>query len=128
MGGGGARDFGYALCNTLSFDKFCNPADPEFEKKSCTGISRKAAELINNAIKKGKLPGVKEAGEITRDPPWRPHHVAVQVEFEDGTTVVLDWHASLDPNNPQVSSVTEWCGGGCTGIPLGGTSTTTSPQ
>jgi len=99
---GSVRNFGYFVSGR-------DPGDPETDKRVCTGISTQAEILINKAIKDGNLSGVKRATSIERrNQPGREDswvwHTAVLVEFDDGSKVVLDWHATLDPQNPKVTT------------------------
>lgn len=98
---GAVRNFLYMISGE-------DPGDPATAKKVCTGISDQAVILINKAIKAGDLKGVKRAQTLERrNQPGRENatwHTAVLVEFDDGSKVVLDWHATLDPQSPKVTT------------------------
>ncbi len=40
-------------------------------------------------------------------------HDALEVVFDDGTTLILDWHHTLDPQHPLIQTPEQWCMGSC---------------
>ena len=65
------------------------------EQFVCTGIAALAVAHIQNNV----FPGVAGAETIDRSSP--AEHTATRINFCDGRSIVLDFHATLDPQNPQ---------------------------
>ena len=114
---GAIRNLGYALVNgvaDLFGSKFwdANTADRKggVSEQICAGIADIAADEINKRVKSGELKGIKRAYQIGRDKPIP--HAATRVDFDNGQSIVLDYHQTLDINNPRVQSVADWKGNG----------------
>lgn len=63
--------------------------------------------MIELAIISGDVEGVRKVGYA--DLPERDHQAA-QVEFMDGTTLIFDWHVTLNPDLPEVSTPSQFYG------------------
>jgi RHS repeat-associated protein len=97
-----------ALWNTAVFGaNRCADDQPYRRDRFCTGIADSAEAIVRRAMASGSFPGLRLQG-ITRDYPVT--HDAMQVIFPDGQSVVLDWHHSLTPFDPQVQQVTTFFG------------------
>jgi len=92
---GSVRNIGMMGANL--FNPFFKGPSAEETKFVCVGI----AEATANAINAASVPGVTKASDIDRTH-WGTYHVATRIELSDGTTVVFDWHANLDPHNPRI--------------------------
>ena len=68
----------------------------------CTGIAESAARAINARIPGGVL----NAREI-QDPDKSYAHDVVEVQFSDSTSLIFDWHATLDPTDPLIKKLRE---------------------
>ncbi len=84
-----------------------DPSVPENAQFLCTGI-RDSAALILKANQE-KL-GITKVDYLDRSGFLDTAHSALAVTFNDGTSVALDWHATLQPESPLVQSVNEWMG------------------
>ena len=68
----------------------------------CTGIAVRAKKLI----KDGHFPGVKSVEVVTKEGTLDTDY-ANEVEFEDGSKVIIDWHSNLDSDDPVVNDDTK---------------------
>ena len=91
----------------------CDPVDPFAAYYVCSGIADYADRVLKDAIAEGRLPGVVSAESKGRHGVLGTDHQALFVTLNDGTTMVLDWHATLDPQHPLVSTPEQWCMGDC---------------
>jgi RHS repeat-associated protein len=103
---GGVRNFGYTVCNSLFRNKLCNPeTDKYYQDHVCTGISTRAREIISHT----NIQGVTAVEEISRhQKEGELAHTAVIVSFEDGSALILDWHATLNSGFPKISTPSDW--------------------
>ncbi|MCA9011715.1 MAG: hypothetical protein KDB01_18305, partial [Planctomycetaceae bacterium] len=84
-----------------------DPTEPEVANVVCVGIANAAAAAIEKALKSSAgIADVKSAGTIDRDKPVS--HTATLVVMKDGSEYVFDWHATLNVNNPLMSTAAEW--------------------
>jgi hypothetical protein len=99
---GGARNASLMLTGA-------DPSDPEVAQFVCTGIANATASVIRKAIQSGQLQGVSDVGTVDREPgpSVSIYHTATLVELPGGKAV-FDWHATLQPANPKISSLTDW--------------------
>ena len=109
---GELRNLGFFVCNVFSAGHACDPTDDETASEVCTGIAERAKAVVEQGITSGDLPGVSAVDVLSRRR-YGTDHTALIVTLTDGDSVIVDWHATLDPNHPQVKSVDDWCGGKC---------------
>jgi hypothetical protein len=98
---GGLRNAGYVALGMVTFGRYGDPTEPEFANRVCTGISDAASLALNRAAARGdarlrNLQGATPVSRILKG----VDHTAVQIEMKDGQKHVLDWHATLDAQNP----------------------------
>lgn len=97
---GWIRNFGFALVNTYTGKLAAD--SPWVEKRVCTGIAAAGVE----AIEKSLPGGVKKVHTVDR---FDPAHTATQVDMNDESSYVFDWHATLNVENPMIfPSVSNW--------------------
>jgi RHS repeat-associated protein len=105
---GMSRNWAMVACNLLTFRQACDPSDDYWQLLLCSGIAESVRDLLQRAIDDGRLVGVDRVDWIDRNTTSgnrdRAEHVAVVVEFEDGAIAVLDFHETLDPNNPAIET------------------------
>jgi hypothetical protein len=102
-GAGGLRNGLYAICYFFSRGAACDPSEPEYEAQTCVGISKRAVQVIEQANIDG-VQTVRFADLPAKD------HQAVEVVFNDGTQLIFDWHATLNPNQPLVLTPNQFYG------------------
>lgn len=104
---GSLRNIGYIM--TLK-----DPSEPEIENKVCTGISRAVAEVIQKQIKAGNPDFInfEMANTVDRDMDTiigKIAHTATVIKMKNGESFVLDYHHTLNIENPMVfKSVENW--------------------
>ena len=102
---GSMRNWGYVLSGQ-------DPTDDKIASKVCTGIAEQTAKAIEAAIKSGKAKDIESVGTIDRKKgALGVYHTATEVTLKDGRKFVLDFHATLNPRNPEVSTREEWLKG-----------------
>jgi len=98
---GGIRNFGMAVINTYSMNKFFDPSDPEIDAIVCTGIAEQTAKAIAKAAKTDPaLRNVKGTNTISRVLNGVDHTATLIIM--NTKSYVFDWHASLDVKDPQM--------------------------
>lgn len=99
---GGARNASFMVTGA-------DPTEPEVAQYLCTGIAETTAAVLRRAIESGRLQGVLNADVASREPgpSVSIYHTATLVELPGGKAV-FDWHATLQPDNPKISSLTNW--------------------
>lgn len=96
---GGIRNFGMAIVNTYSFNRFFDPSDPEIDAIVCTGIAAQTALAIAKAAKTTPaLRNVKSTSTVSRVLNGVDHTATLIVMTSK--SYVFDWHATLDVNDP----------------------------
>lgn len=96
-----------AARNLWSIARGVDPSTIDAASRACTGIAKRAAELLEAARRRGELPGVRlvrtveRRAQPDRDDLLTPYHTAVALTLDAGRTLVLDWHASLDLDRPK---------------------------
>jgi RHS repeat-associated protein len=110
---GDVRNGLLVACNILSGSLLCDTLDPFAAYYVCSSIADYADQVLKNAIAEGKLPNVASAESRGRRGVLGTDHQALFLTLNDGTTVVLDWHSTLDAQHPLVSTPEEWCMGNC---------------
>jgi RHS repeat-associated protein len=112
---GDVRNAGMVTCDMISHiskllgdRNYCDPSTPYAAKDVCTGISDLAVAIITAAGLDDL--SLKKAEAISREGFLGTAHTAVQLTFSDDSTVVVDWHQTLDPQHPAVQSVSDWSG------------------
>ncbi len=110
-GGGVLSELGWAggARNMGMFFTGADPSEPEIAQYACTGIAEATAIVLHKAIASGRLQGVLVADSVSRvpGPSVTAYHTATLVELPGGKAV-FDWHATLQPDNPKISSLTNW--------------------
>jgi len=111
---GAFRNYFIAACDffTLGHATSCDPLEEATNRYVCTGIAEEAIELIRRGVSEGRIGPIAEMDQISRRVNG-VDHTAVAITLPDGTTMILDWHFSLDPANPLVQTPEKWCMGGC---------------
>jgi RHS repeat-associated protein len=110
---GDLRNIGYMVCNLVSFNHACNPNDYEYSSRVCTGIAESAKAIIESSLGRGAFREVKAVDVISRRGFLGTDHTALIVGLTDGDAVIIDWHATLDPEHPVVKTIEDWCNGKC---------------
>jgi hypothetical protein len=107
---GGIRNAGYVALNVVTFGAYADPTEEEFANRVCTGIANATSDAINRAVraKDARLRRVAAASVVNRT--YRgTDHTATSVAMIDGQIHVIDWHATLDQENPMLyRNVHEW--------------------
>jgi hypothetical protein len=92
-----------------------DPSELETYSKVCTGIAKITSEKIQEEIGKGNpaFSHLKSSTFIDRNTSWpiigRVAHTATSVTTKDGETFVLDYHHTLNQENPMIyPSVKDW--------------------
>jgi hypothetical protein len=98
---GSIRNLGYIFTGQ-------DPSEPAIAAKACTGIADATSSAIARGIDAGRIPGVARATTIDRQGTLGTFHTATLVTLKDGREFVFDWHATLDPRNPQVMPKSQW--------------------
>jgi hypothetical protein len=101
------------VCNLVSFNHACNPNDYEYSSRVCTGIAESAKAIIESSLGRGAFREVKAVDVISRRGFLGTDHTALIVGLTDGDAVIIDWHATLDPEHPVVKTIEDWCNGKC---------------
>lgn len=102
--------FAGSIRNLWSMLKGDDPGDPATARRVCTGIADRGALVLEAARARGELPGVAAAEVIERhnvpgrDGALTPYHSAVKLTLESGAEVVIDWHATLDVDRPDIAT------------------------
>ena len=98
---GGFRNAGYVALGMASLGRHGDPTEPEYANRVCTGISDASSAALNAAVARGdaRVRTLVSAVPISRLLDG-VDHTAVQVTMRDGQRHVLDWHATLDAENP----------------------------
>jgi hypothetical protein len=100
---GNTRNAGYVLMNTLTGGYAADPSDPEYANRVCTGIANATSETIQRQIDQGAKGFENLASATTIDRVVNgTDHTATQVTTKDGQVHVLDWHQTLNADNPMV--------------------------
>jgi hypothetical protein len=75
------------------------------QKYYCIAVAEATVAAIHQRRK--EVPDLKTVGQIHRSPDgWE--HEATRVVLQDDSIWVVDWHKSLDPWNPFVSTREDW--------------------
>jgi hypothetical protein len=105
---GSARNIGYIFQGLDS-------SDPEVAARICVGISNSTAKVVQEQIKLKNPAFSNITGTSTvdreRDVPiiGKVSHTATVISTKDGETYVLDYHHTLNPENPMVyPSIEDW--------------------
>jgi hypothetical protein len=84
----------------------------ELNEINCAGIAAASVKPLVAAIAAGKLPEVKKAGANYRETGvFKVGHYATWISMSDGSEYMFDWHATLNPNNPAISTPALWSTG-----------------
>jgi hypothetical protein len=93
------------LCTDPSIEAF----NKESAKLACGGIVDRAHEVLRQNLVNGSLPGVRGLTVVDRPGEFRGNvHTALVVWFDDRSSLVFDWHRTLDPWAPYVLTLPEW--------------------
>ena len=105
---GNVRNFLFALIEGI-----VNVKDPALADQihddianvyACYAIAKEAAVIISQS----NIPGVVSVGVASKDANpgalIQDTHYATKVTLSDGRVLILDWHSTLDPNNPKIIS------------------------
>ena len=92
-----------------------DPSEPEVAARVCTGISNASSKLIREQIeaKNPIFSNIKTASTVDRERDYpiigKVHHTATTVTTNDGETYVLDYHHTLNSENPMLyPSIEDW--------------------
>lgn len=105
---GSIRNLGYIL-------RGLDPSETEVYNKVCSGIAKETARIIDEQIKAGnpRFAGLDGASFEARSLDYpiigSVAHDATTITTDDGQVMVIDWHHTLNTENPMVyPSLDDW--------------------
>lgn len=110
---GGIRNVGYLVLDAVDRVVLGDQHDPEYGKyanRACGGIADAASNALWRAIKNrdARVRDLKSAQSVHRIL-LANYHVAVRIDMQDGQSHVIDWHETLDADNPMLfESPAKW--------------------